>query len=240
VRPTEENVQNEAGWKQNAEHIAHVLCLVLATGFAPLAAAQAKDSETSSVGRFYAFGGGALFAPDKDGQLQNQQGNLVNLIVGGGLRASDLLSFEVALLGYGQKLDTPVAAAPPLGTFQPGSLNTRMGTAGVNLTVKLQFPMDRVEPYVGAGVGMYSTWIRTTSEALGCTQNCADTGPRTSANSRDAGYHALVGVDYHVTQKDVVGTEFRQLWLNATFDEIGMGSVKAGGSLLWMGYRRYF
>lgn len=233
-------MQTKARWKQNAAGIAQVLCLVLTVGFAPFAAAQAKDPESSNVGRFYAFGGFALFAPDKDGQLQNQQGNLANLIVGGGLRASELLSFEIGLLGFGQKLDTPAAAAPPPLTFAPGSLNTRMGTAGVNLTVKLQFPMDRVEPYVGAGVGMYSTWIRTTSEALTCTQNCADTGPRITANSRDAGYHALIGADYHVTQKDVVGVEFRQLWLNATFDEIGMGSVKAGGSLLWMGYRRYF
>ena len=115
-----------------------------------------------------------------------------------------------------------------------------MGTLGVNLTAKLQFAMDRLEPYFGAGVGMYSTWIRTTSEAVGCTQNCGDTGPRITANSRDAGYHALVGADYHITQKDVVGVEFRQLWLDANFDEVGMGKVKAGGSLLWMGYRRYF
>jgi outer membrane protein W len=100
--------------------------------------------------------------------------------------------------------------------------------------------MDRLEPYFGAGVGMYSTWIRTTSEAIGCVQHCADTGPRVSASSRDGGYHALIGADYHVTQKDVVGVEFRQLWLDADFDEIGMGKVKAGGSLMWVGYRRYF
>ena len=216
------------------------MLLALGMLIAPHAAAQPADASSSNVGRFYAFGGFAVFAPDKDGQLRGQQGNLANVIAGGGLRASQLFSIEAGLLGFGQKLDTPAATTPPGGTFQPGSLNTRMGTLGVNLTAKLQFAMDRLEPYFGAGVGMYSTWIRTTSEAVGCTQNCGDTGPRITANSRDAGYHALVGADYHITQKDVVGVEFRQLWLDASFDEVGMGKVKAGGSLLWMGYRRYF
>ncbi len=216
------------------------MLLALGMLIAPHAAAQPADASSSNVGRFYAFGGLAVFAPDKDGQLRNQQGNLANVIAGGGLRASQLFSIEAGLLAFGQKLDTPAATTPPGGTFQPGSLSTRMGTLGVNLTAKLQFAMDRLEPYFGAGVGIYSTRIRTTSEAVGCVQNCGDTGPRITANSRDAGYHALVGADYHITQKDVVGVEFRQLWLDASFDEVGMGKVKAGGSLLWMGYRRYF
>jgi len=216
------------------------MLLALGMLIAPHAAAQPADASSSNVGRFYAFGGLAVFAPDKDGQLRNQQGNLANVIAGGGLRASQLFSIEAGLLAFGQKLDTPAATTPPGGTFQPGSLSTRMGTLGVNLTAKLQFAMDRLEPYFGAGVGIYSTRIRTTSEAVGCVQNCGDTGPRITADSRDAGYHALVGADYHITQKDVVGVEFRQLWLDASFDEVGMGKVKAGGSLLWMGYRRYF
>ena len=64
--------------------------------------------------------------------------------------------------------------------------------------------------------------------------------PHAAARSSDPGYHALVGVDYHVTQKNVIGVEFRHLWLDANFDDIGLGKVKAGGSLLWLGYRRYF
>jgi len=38
----------------------------------------------------------------------------------------------------------------------------------------------------------------------------------------------------------VVGVELRQLKLDTSFDDIGLGKVKAGGSLLWLGYRRYF
>jgi len=38
----------------------------------------------------------------------------------------------------------------------------------------------------------------------------------------------------------VIAVEFRQLKLDANLDDIGLGNVKAGGSLLWLGYRRYF
>jgi hypothetical protein len=37
----------------------------------------------------------------------------------------------------------------------------------------------------------------------------------------------------------VISAEFRHLKVDANFDDIGLGNVKAGGSLLWLGYRRY-
>jgi outer membrane protein W len=75
----------------------------------------------------------------------------------------------------------------------------------LNLSVKFYFTQGRVDPYFGGGVGLYTTNFRTTSEASTCEHHCADTGPRITSRSRDAGYHALIGVDYHVTQKDVAG-----------------------------------
>jgi outer membrane protein W len=115
-----------------------------------------------------------------------------------------------------------------------------MSTGGLNLSVKFHFTLDRIEPYFGAGVGRYTTSFRTTSEALNCERHCADTGPRVTSRSRDTGYHAAIGADYHLRAKDVIGVEFRYLKLDANFDDIGLGDVKAGGSLLWLGYRRYF
>jgi len=93
---------------------------------------------------------------------------------------------------------------------------------------------------LGLGIGRYTTTYRTTSEASTCQQHCADTGPRVTSRSRDTGYHAAVGADYHLRAKDVISVEFRHLKLDANFDDIGLGDVKAGGSLLWLGYRRYF
>ena len=209
--------------------------LALGMSIAPHAAAQPFGSP--DVGRFYAFGGFALFAPDSNDQLQGERG-AAGLIAGGGFRMSPLLSLELGVLGAGYRLDTPasVSAQIPAGT----NLRSNISTGGLNLSVKFHFTQDRVDPYFGAGVGIYTTDFRTTSETPGCQHHCADTGPRVTSHSSDPGYHALVGVDYHVTEKNVVGVEFRKLWLDANFDDIGLAKVKAGGSLLWMGYRRYF
>jgi opacity protein-like surface antigen len=211
------------------------MLLALGMSIAPHAAAQLSPD----VGRFYAFGGFALFGPEKNDQFQGERGGL-GLIAGGGFRFLPFLSFELSVLGAGRRLDTPASAAPPAGTFKDGTLRTNLSTGGLNLAVKFHFTLDRIEPYVGVGVGRYTTSFRTTSEASTCLQHCADTGPRVTSRSRDTGYHAVIGADYHVTRKDVVAVEFRQLRLDANFDDIGLGDVKAGGSLLWLGYRRYF
>jgi len=179
------------------------MLLALGMSIAPYAAAQPSPD----VGRFYAFGGFALFGPDTNDQLQGERGEL-GVIGGGGFRFSPLLSFELGVLGAGRRLDTPASAAPAAGTFKDGTLRT--------------------------------TSFRTTSEASTCLQHCADTGPRVTSRSRDTGYHAVVGADYHFRAKDVLAAEFRYLKLNANFDDLGLGNVKAGGSLLWLGYRRYF
>src|SRR5258708_23790733 len=209
--------------------------LALGMPTAPHAAAQPVGSP--DVGRFYGFGGFALFAPDSNDQLQGERG-AGGLIAGGGFRMSPLLSLELGVLGAGYRLDTPasVSAQIPAGT----TLRSSISTGGLTLSVKFHFTQDRVDPYFGAGVGIYTTDFRTTSETPGCQHHCADTGPRVTSRSSDPGYHALVGVDYHMTEKNVVGVEFRQLWLDANFDDIGLGELKPRGSLLWLGYRRYF
>jgi len=213
------------------------MLLTLGILIAPHAAAQPAGAGSQNVGKFYAFGGLAAFAPDWNDQLQGERGG-AGLMVGGGFRSTPLVSFELGALGAAYRLDTPagVSAQIPTGT----NLRSSIATGGLNLSVKLHFTQDRVDPYFGAGVGIYTTSFRTTSEAATCQQRCADTGPRVTSHSSDTGYHAFIGVDYHVTQKNVVGVEFRQLWLEANFDDIGLGKVKAGGSLLWLGYRRYF
>lgn len=211
------------------------MLLALGMLLPPHAAAQPLGSP--EVGRFYAFGGLALFAPDSNGQLQGERGG-AGVIAGGGFRLSPLLSFELGALGAGHRLDTPASVSAQI----PAGINFRssIGTGGLNLSVKFLVPQGRVDPYFGAGVGVYTTEFRTTSEDPGCQRHCFDTGPRVTSRSSDPGYHAFVGVDYHVTQKNVVGVELRRLRLDANFDDIGLGKVNAGGSLLWVGYRRYF
>jgi hypothetical protein len=219
-----------------------IAAILFASGIsiAPHAAAQVLGAGPN-VGRPYAFGGFALYGPEKNDPLQKERGELA-LIAGGGFRFSPFLSFELGVLGAGRRLDPPTSpnASPPAGTFRDGTLKTHIATGGLNLSVKFHFTLDRVAPYFGVGAGRYTTTYRTTSEASTCAQHCADTGPRVTSRSRDTGYHAAVGADYHLRAKDVISAEFRHLKVDANFDDIGLGNVKAGGSLLWLGYRRYF
>src|SRR6266853_1796721 len=217
---------------------AAAILLALGMSIVPHAAAQ-PVAVSPEVGRFYAFGGFALFGPDSNDQLRGERVGL-GLIAGGGFRFLPFLAFALGVLGAGHRLDTPASAAPAAGTFSDGTLRTNLSSGGLNLGVKFHFTLDRIEPYVGVGVGRYTTSFRTTSEASTCERHCADTGPRVTSRSTDTGYHAVIGADYHVTRKDVVGVEFRQLKLKTNFDDLGLGDVKAGGSLLWLGYRRYF
>jgi opacity protein-like surface antigen len=203
------------------------------------AAAQSPAPAPQSNGKAYGFGGFALFGPDHNDSLQGQRGDL-GWFAGGGYRFSPGLSFEVGVLIASQRLDTPASAAPAPGTFKDGTLRTDMVTGGLNIAAKYSFSLGRIEPYVGAGVGRYSTRVRTTSEASSCAQNCADTGPRVDLLSKATGYHAVLGADYHLRAQDVLAVEFRYLKLDASFEDIIPGKFKAGGGFLWLGYRRYF
>ena len=213
--------------------------LALGMLIAPHAAAQPVDPVSPTFGRFYAFGGLALLVPQGNPQLHGESVG-PGIVTGGGFRFSRLLSVEVGLLGTYHSIDSPAAAAPAAGTFKDGTLKTDLTTGGLNVGVKFHFPLRQFEPYVGAGVGLYATNFSMTSEASTCQQNCFDTGPRVRSTSRDAGYHAIVGLDYHLRPKDVLVWEFRYLRLKANFNDINLGNVNAGGSLMWMGYRRYF
>jgi outer membrane protein with beta-barrel domain len=189
-------------------------------------------------GRLYVFGGLAGLVARKNDQLSGERGEAA-LIAGAGWKVLPYLSVEGGLFFASRHLDTPAATTPPAGTFQ-NDPDTSIGTGGGYLGVKGHFQAGPLEPYVGLGVGRYSSDWRTTTEAPGCQRACADTGPRITSTSRDTGYHLAVGADYRFLRRNAISVELRQLKLDARFDDIGVGKVHVGGTLLWVGFRRYF
>jgi opacity protein-like surface antigen len=115
-----------------------------------------------------------------------------------------------------------------------------MGAFGLGATLKYIFLLDNFAPYLGGGFGLYTTTYLTRTDAVGCVNNCAGTGPRVSDHSTDIGVHALVGADIHFSPKNILGIEIRYLKLKADLNEIGLGKVDSGGTFFWMGYRRIF
>ena len=231
----------DASIRRSAGRFAAMAGMALALGVSgvPNVLAQTPDPQAAGPGRFYAFGGLAAFAPQKNSGLNDKGG--LGLMAGGGFRTSPQLAVELAFVLSAHELDTtPASATPPAGTFAAGTEKSTMGTAGLAATARYSFTTGRFVPYAGGGIGFYSTRFLTTTEAPGCVNNCSDTGPRVSARSNDLGYHILFGGDFHFTAKDVVGAELRYLKLDAKFGDVVPGKTNAGGAFLWLGYRRFF
>lgn len=194
---------------------------------------------TEDPGRLYAFAGFAGLAHQQNNGL-TEKNSLANLMAGSGFRISPNLAVELAVVLSSHDLDTPPSATPPAGTFAAGTQQSTMITVGLAATAKYNFTTDRLVPYAGGGIGVYTTYFDTTTEATGCVNNCGDTGPRISARSTDVGYHALVGADFHFTPKDMFSAEIRYLYIKADFGSILPGKTNVGGTFLWLGYRRGF
>jgi outer membrane protein W len=204
---------------------------------------QKKETETpASVrgGHFYAFGGFAALAADTNSQLPNEKGSPANLIAGGGYGVTPNLAVELNLLVAGRKLDTPEPVQGQLGLYAPGTDKTSMGAFGIGATLKYIFLLGDFAPYLGGGFGLYTTTYLTRTDAIGCSNNCAGTGPRVSDHSTDIGAHALVGADIHFSAKNILAIDIRYLKLKADLHEINLGKVDSGGTFFFMGYRRIF
>jgi len=218
-----------------------VIAISLAFAASGAQAAEQQGATATPGTGFYVFGGLAALAAEKNDRLQGENGSPINLIFGGGYRFTPGLAIELGPLFSIRDLDTPPSAAPPAGTFRAGTLESAMATFGLSATLKYHFTAGRFMPYVGGGLGWYRTQFRTTSEAVGCFDNCSNTGPSTQENSTDIGYHALVGGDYHFTKKHAMSAEVRYLKLKADFPTlIPGGDVDVGGVFFWMGYRYFF
>lgn len=204
---------------------------------------QKKADTPASVrnGHFYAFGGFAALAADANSQLQNEKGSPANLIAGGGYGVAPNLAAEINVLLAGRKLDTPATVQAQLqGPYAPGTEKTSIGTFGIGATLKYVFVVDNFAPYFGGGFGLYTTTFHTRTDALGCSNDCSGTGPRITDHSTDIGVHAIAGADIHFTAKDILAVEVRYLKLKADLHDINLGKVDAGGTFVWMGYRRVF
>ncbi len=191
-------------------------------------------------GSIYASVGFTGFGPQKNSALRNERGTLGNLIAGAGYRAWPDWALELNGLFFSRDLDTPASAQPAPGTFRAGTQKSYTSTLGLAATAKYAFSSGRVVPYAGGGLGAYASSFVTTTEDSGCTRRCYGTGPRISTHSTDLGYHALAGVDFHATPKNVFSAEIRYLYLKADFAPIAPDKMNVGGVFLWIGYRRGF
>lgn len=186
-----------------------------------IAAAQSSMFAPDRVGHWYLGGGVGGYWEESNAQLQHQDGQFGGFF-SGGYRLSRNIALEIDALSSYQRLDTP----PGVSASEGRSHLTSSGVGGV---VKFILPLDRLELYAGGGAGVYSTslWIKNSQFD-------------SEADDTNAGYQALIGVDYFLTRSFSIGMEYRKLKLDAKLDPAIPGKIDAGGDFLFATFRGHF
>jgi opacity protein-like surface antigen len=121
---------------------------------------------------------------------------------------------EIEGLFASQRVDT----SSTIAGVALGSANGRgtISTRGVGGLVKFILPLDRVELYVGGGLGIYNTTLWT-----------------------DAGFQALAGADFFVSRHFSIGVEYRRLKFDAVLGSF-VHDLDLGGDMLMATVRGHF
>jgi opacity protein-like surface antigen len=171
--------------------------------------------------------GAGKFSPTANSQLGDQEGKY-DLLLGMSYRSSANLAWDIDLLWAHQNVDTPATIAPPLwGTVDPRSSLDVSGIAG---GARYIWPLGRLEPYVGGGVGVYQVRLHATGQQFGIPEDMTIT-------STEVGLHALAGIDYAVSAHTSLGCELRYVRVQTSLGSVLPGSLEAGGRMLSLVWR---
>lgn len=189
--------------------------LVLLLPSLPCSAQATGDAGTWSFG----LGLGGFDPDDGTGQLKNQSGQYA-LAFDAAYRYTEYVSFGFDIFANEQRFDTPSAiTAPFFGTVDGRS---RISGGGFNAVAKLGLPLGRLEPYVGAAVGLYFNSMIVTGSVFGLPAQ---------AEEQDSGLgeQLLAGFNYRVADRWSLGVEYRHTFLEADFGLLSGGKVDLGG-----------
>jgi hypothetical protein len=167
--------------------------------------AQANMFEPERVGRWYFSAAAGAIKDETNSQLVNLDGQF-GLAIGAGYRLTPHVALQSEGLFASQRVDTP-STIDGLALGADGGAN--IYTRGVGGLVKFILPLNRVELFVGGGLGIYNTSLLT-----------------------DGGFQAVAGADFFVSRHVSVGLEYRRLKFDAIFGSLVPG-IDLGGDFLF-------
>jgi opacity protein-like surface antigen len=192
--------------------------------------AQVKMFEPERVGHWYLSAAVGAFNEETNSQLVNQDGQF-GLAISGGYRLTPYVALEIDGLFASQRIDTPAAIlAAALGTPDGRS---SLYSGGIGGLVKFILPLDRVELYLGGGLGVYTTTLLVEGSFQGAHTELTE-------NDTDVGFQAVAGADFYVSRLISVGMEYRRLKLDANLGALVPGDLDMGGDLLFATVRGHF
>ncbi len=194
------------------------------------AEAQVRMFEPERVGHWYMSGAVGAFSEESNSQLVNQEGQF-GLAISGGYRLTPHVALEIDGLFAFQRIDTP-STIPPSALGSPDS-RADLYSGGIGGLVKFILPLDRVELYVGGGLGIYTTTLLVEGSVLGVHTELTE-------NDTDVGFQAVAGADFFVSRRLSLGLEYRRLKLDANFGALIPGELDMGGDFLFATVRGHF
>jgi opacity protein-like surface antigen len=194
------------------------------------AGAQVKMFEPERVGHWYLSAAVGAFSEETNSQLVNQDGQFA-LAISGGYRLTPHVALEIDGLFASQHIDTP-PTVPPSALGSPNG-RADLYSGGIGGLVKFILPLDRVELYVGGGLGLYSTTLLVKGSVLGAHTELTE-------SDTSVGYQAVAGADVFVTRRISMGLEYRRLKLDANLGPLVPGDLDMGGNFLFATVRGHF
>ena len=194
----------------------------------PLVALGQEDAYAPSRGMYL---GVTSLRPDADRRLARQDGH-TGLLVGHTWRRSHHLAIDLSVLDTGQQANMPRVERS--GAAGSGSrMDAHINTIGIALGAKLIYPIGKLEPYAGAGVGYYASEI----SSWGSIVHLFVPSDFAKRSDSDVGTHFTIGLDYAVSPAALLSLEFRQLSLDANFGPEFGGKTKVGGGMIIVAIR---
>jgi opacity protein-like surface antigen len=194
------------------------------------AQAQVRMFEPERVGHWYLSGAVGAFNEETNPQLVNQDGR-IGLAISGGYRLTPYVALEIDGLFASQRIDTPsTVPGSALGTAD-GRANLYSG--GMGGLVKFILPLDRVELYLGGGLGIHTATLLVEGTFMGAHTELRE-------NDTDVGLQAVAGADFFLSRRFSVGLEYRRLKLDANLGVLVPGDLDMGGDFLFATVRGHF
>jgi len=178
----------------------------------PRRGAEAPPPRHAQHGEPYFFAHLGIFDPNDDLDGLKGYDSGMNFDLGVGSRVSPVFAVDGTFGAYSAKLGSNEAAVVPL-------------TIGGRLII----PHPFIEPYVGAGLGLYFSSLKEPSSTIDDT-------------SADFGGYMSLGVDMWLNQRAALNFEGKYHWVNPTFpDASGVSwDVNMGGWTVNLGVRVAF
>ncbi|MGB7630296.1 MAG: outer membrane beta-barrel protein [Candidatus Deferrimicrobium sp.] len=182
----------------------------------PPRGAQIPPPRHAQYGQPYFFAHLGIFDPNDDSSVQPD----------GGLRGYDSGgSFE---LGIGSRVSPVFAVDGTIGAYGSKRGSDKATVVPMTIGGRLIIPHPFIEPYLGAGLGLYATQLKDAFRGI-------------DDSSTDFGGYFSLGADFWLNPRVAFNFEGKYHWVTSTFQSnLGSEDVNLGGWTVNLGVRVAF